>query len=106
MHKPLKVIRSFPDPHIPDLVFRLCALFDPTLDSLDVSTIMVLHPTHSPMPLHTQMILGNFPQSPQTHQHYQMHKIYYICWKVVTLHVLESQRVVICLGYIILFMLI
>jgi hypothetical protein len=36
-------------------------LSDPTLDSLDVNMIVVLHPTHSPMPLHTQMILGNFP---------------------------------------------
>jgi len=50
-------------------MFRLSNLFDPTLDSLDVSMIVVLHPTCSPMPLHIQMIMGNFPQSPQTHQH-------------------------------------
>jgi hypothetical protein len=42
-------------------MFRLCALFDPTLDSLDVSMIVLLHPMHSPMPLHIQMMLGNFP---------------------------------------------
>jgi hypothetical protein len=29
--------------------------------------ILVLHPTHSTMPLHIQMVLGSFLQSPQTH---------------------------------------
>jgi hypothetical protein len=48
-------------------MFRLFTLFDPTLDSLDVNMTMVLHPTHSPMPLHIQMIVSNFPQSPQPH---------------------------------------
>ncbi len=73
MHKPLKVTRSSPNPQIHDPVFQLGTLVNPTLDSLDVSMIAVLHPTHSPMPLHTQMILGNFPQSPQTHQHWCFH---------------------------------
>ncbi len=34
---------------------------------------MVLHPTYSPMPPHIQMILGNFPLSLQTHQHWCFH---------------------------------
>ncbi len=34
---------------------------------------MVFHPMHSPIPLHTKMILGNFLQSPQTHQHWCFH---------------------------------
>jgi hypothetical protein len=54
-------------------MFRLCTLFDLTLDSLYVSMITVLHPTHSPMPLHIQMIMGNFSYSPQTHQHWCFH---------------------------------
>ncbi len=58
---------------IHDLMFRLCTLFDPTLDSLDVSMILVPHPTHSPMPLHIQMIVGNFLQSLRTHQHWRFH---------------------------------
>ncbi len=44
MHKPLKVTWSSPNPHIHDLVFWLCTLFDPTLDSFNVSMIMVRHP--------------------------------------------------------------
>ncbi len=73
MHKPLKVTWSSSKPHIHDPMFWRCALFDPTLNTLDVSMIAVLHPTHSPMPLHTQMIVGNFPQSLQTHQHWCFH---------------------------------
>ncbi len=46
-----------------------CTLVDPTLDSLDVSMVAVFHLMHSLVPLHIQMVLGNFPQSPQTHQH-------------------------------------
>jgi hypothetical protein len=57
------------NPQTHDLMFRLCTLFDPTLDSLVVSVSVVLHPTHSPMPLHTQMIVGNFFQFPQPHQY-------------------------------------
>jgi hypothetical protein len=45
-------------------------LFNPTLDSLDVNMVVVFHPTHSPVPLHTQMIIGNFPQFPQPHQYW------------------------------------
>jgi hypothetical protein len=60
MHKPLKVIRPSPNPQIHDLEFRLYTLFDPTLDSLDVSMTMVLHPTHSHVLMHTHMIIGNF----------------------------------------------
>jgi len=48
-------------------------LFYPTLDSLDVNMIAILHPTHSLMPLHTQMIVGNFLKSPQRHQHWCFH---------------------------------
>jgi len=33
-------------------------------DFFDVSMIVVLHLTHSPMLLHIQMIIGNFSQSP------------------------------------------
>ncbi len=51
-------------------MFRLCILFDPTLDSFDVNSNVVLHPTHSPMLLHTQMIVGNFPQFLQPHQYW------------------------------------
>jgi hypothetical protein len=40
------------------------------LDSLDVSMTVVLHPTHSPMPLHIQMILGKFFYFPQTHRYW------------------------------------
>jgi hypothetical protein len=54
-------------------MFWLCILFNPTLDSLYVSIIMVPHPTHSHVPLHIQMIMGNFLQSPQTHQHRCFH---------------------------------
>jgi hypothetical protein len=50
-------------------MFRLCALFNPTLDSLHVSMTTVFHPMHSLVPLHIQMILGNFPKTFQTHQH-------------------------------------
>jgi hypothetical protein len=46
-------------------MFGLCSLFDPTLDFLDVNMIVVFHLTHSPMLLHIQMIVGNFPQSLQ-----------------------------------------
>jgi hypothetical protein len=46
------------------ILFFGCVLFDPTLDSLDKSMTTVLHPMHSHVPLHTQMILGNFPRSP------------------------------------------
>jgi hypothetical protein len=67
MHRPLKVIQPFPNPHIHDPVFWLCTLFDPTLDSINVSMIVVLHSTHSHVPLHIQMIIGNFPKSPQPH---------------------------------------
>jgi hypothetical protein len=69
MHKPLIVTKSSPNPHIHDFVFCLCALFDPTLDSLDKSMTTLLDPTNSPVLLHIQMILDNFPKSPQTHQH-------------------------------------
>jgi hypothetical protein len=48
-------------------------LFDPILDSFDVSLIAVLQPTHSPMLLHIQMIMVNLPQSPHTHQHWCFH---------------------------------
>ncbi len=34
---------------------------------------IVFHPTHSHVLLHTQMILGNFPQFPQTYQHWCFH---------------------------------
>ncbi len=54
-------------------MFWLHALFDPTLDFLDKNMIVVCHPTHSPMPLHTQMILGYFPQFLQTHQNWCFH---------------------------------
>jgi hypothetical protein len=75
MHKPLKVTYSSPNPHIHDLVFQLCAFFYPILDSLDVTMTEVLHPTHSFVPLHTQMIVGNFFKSPQTHQHWCFHTL-------------------------------
>jgi hypothetical protein len=65
MHGPLKVTQSSLNPHIHNLVFWQCTLVDPTLDSLDVCMTMVFHPT--------QMILGNFPQFPQTHQHLCFH---------------------------------
>jgi hypothetical protein len=42
------------------LAFQLCTLFDPTLDLFDVSMIMVLHRTHSFVPLHIQMVLNSF----------------------------------------------
>jgi hypothetical protein len=51
------------NPHIHDLVFQLCTLFDPTMDSLDVNMIVVFHPTHSLVPLHIQMIINIFFQS-------------------------------------------
>jgi hypothetical protein len=51
-------------------MFQQCTFFYPTLDSFDVSMTMVLRPTHSPMPLHTQMTIGNFPQSLQPHQYW------------------------------------
>ncbi len=54
-------------------MFQLCILFDLTLDFLDVGMTMVFHPTYSPMPLHIQMIMGNFPQSPQTYPHLCFH---------------------------------
>jgi hypothetical protein len=38
--------------------------------SLDVSMTMILHPTHSHVPLYTQMITCNFPQSPQPHRYW------------------------------------
>jgi hypothetical protein len=60
MHKLLKVIWLPLNPHIHDLVFQLCTLFDLTLNFFDVSMIMVLHPTHSHVPLHIQMIIDNF----------------------------------------------
>jgi hypothetical protein len=59
MHRPLKVFWLPLNPHIHDPMFQLCTLFDPTLDSLDVIMTMVLHPTHSPILLHIQMIVGN-----------------------------------------------
>jgi hypothetical protein len=49
------------NPQIHDLIFQLCTLFVPILDSFDVSMIMVFHLTHSPLPLHIQMIVGSFP---------------------------------------------
>ncbi len=48
----------------------LCTLFDPTLDSFDVSMTMVLHPTHSLVLLHIQMIASTFPYSPQPQQYW------------------------------------
>ncbi len=60
MLRPLKVIWLPLNPQIHDHVFQLCTLFNPTLDSLDVNMTVVLHPTHSHVPLHTQMIEGNF----------------------------------------------
>jgi hypothetical protein len=51
-------------------MFWLCTLFDPTLNTLDVNMTTILHPTHSPVPFHIQMIVGNFIQFPQTHQHW------------------------------------
>jgi hypothetical protein len=54
-------------------MFWLYTLFDPTLDSFDVSMIMVFHPTHSFMPLHIQMIMVIFFQSLYTHQHWCFH---------------------------------
>jgi hypothetical protein len=54
-------------------MFWLCTLFDPILDSFDVSMITVFHPKHSPMPLHIQMIMVNFLQSLHTHQHWCFH---------------------------------
>jgi hypothetical protein len=53
MYKPLKVIWPSLNPHIHDLMFQLCTLFDPTLDSFDVSMNVIFHPTHSFVPLHT-----------------------------------------------------
>jgi hypothetical protein len=70
MHKLLKVIEPSLNPQIHDLVFRMRTLFDPIVDSFEVSMNVVLHPTHSLMPLHTQMIIGNFLQSPQPHQYW------------------------------------
>ncbi len=61
MHKPLKLIQLSPNPHIHDIVFRLYILFVLIIDSFDVSMTVVFHPTHSLVPLHTQMIMGNFP---------------------------------------------
>ncbi len=54
-------------------MFQLCTMVDPTLDSLDVSMNVVLHPMHSHVLLHTQWILVNFLQSFQTHQHWCFH---------------------------------
>jgi len=54
-------------------MFQLCALFDPTLDSFYVSMTIVFHPTHLHALLHTHMIVGNFPQFSQTHQHWCFH---------------------------------
>jgi hypothetical protein len=61
MNRPLKITLSSPNLDIHDPLFWLHALFDPTLDSLDKSMTTILHPMHSLMPLHIQMILGNFP---------------------------------------------
>jgi hypothetical protein len=47
----------------------MCTLFDRTLDSFDVNMTIVFHPTHSPMPLHIQMIINNDPQFLQPHQY-------------------------------------
>ncbi len=44
------------------------------MDSLYKNTIVVLHLMHSHVPLLTQMILDNFLQSPQTHQHWCFHR--------------------------------
>ncbi len=38
-----------------------------------MNMITILHPMHSPVPLHIKMILGNFLQSFQTHQHWCFH---------------------------------
>jgi hypothetical protein len=54
-------------------MFLLCALFDLVLDALDVSMTIILHPTHSHVLLHIQIVLGNFPKSLQTHQHRCFH---------------------------------
>jgi hypothetical protein len=42
-------------------MFQLYTLFDPSLNFFYVSMIMVLHPTHSHVFLHIQMVVGNFP---------------------------------------------
>jgi len=51
-------------------MFRLCTKFNLTIDSFNVSMTVVLHPTHSLVPLHNQMIIGNFPQSLQPHRYW------------------------------------
>jgi hypothetical protein len=56
----LKVIWLSLNPQIHDPWFRSCTLFDPIVDFFDVSMIMVLYPTRSLVPLHIQMVLGNF----------------------------------------------
>jgi hypothetical protein len=43
------------NPHIHDPMFRWCTLFDPTLDFLDMSMIMVLHPTPEQLVIVVQM---------------------------------------------------
>ncbi len=70
MHIFLKVIWLPLNPQIHDLVFWLCTLFDPTLDLLNGNTTVVLHPTHSHVPLHIHMIISNFPQSLEAHQYW------------------------------------
>ncbi len=70
MHRLLKVIWLPLNPQIHDPWYGLCTLFDPTLDFLNVNMTMVFHPTHSPVPLHIQMILGNFLRSLQTHRYW------------------------------------
>jgi hypothetical protein len=51
-------------------MFWLCTLFDLILNSFDVSMIVVHHPTHSLVLLHTQMIISYFLQSLQPHQYW------------------------------------
>ncbi len=70
MHTPLKILSPSPNPHIHDHMFQLCTLFDPTLDSFDVIMTVVFHPTHSLLPLHIQMIVGNFLRFPQPHRYW------------------------------------
>jgi hypothetical protein len=55
----LQVIWLPPNPHIHDPWFQLCTLFDPNLDFSNVNMIVVLHLTHSPMPLHIHMVLSS-----------------------------------------------
>jgi len=58
------------NPHNHDPMFWMCTLFDPIIDSLSVSSIMVFHATHSHVPLHIQMIISNYPQSLQSHRYW------------------------------------